>query len=129
MCAVSGSKLEVELRGTQAVLVCREHLRSANLHQVKTGTQCLHLIAVINISNNLIPCSSRGDLEASPHLASPLQHILHHVLSPGPHLVAVTHEKLAEACPVDHIRVEMRCHQKICHAVCEVIHNYSVQVV
>ena len=88
-------------------------------------------------------------------------------LSPGPHLVAVAHEQLAEAGPVDHIRVEMGClqcrdganvaqmeiwwwccekfssmwmnwclqfswcyyHQKICHAVCEVIHNYSVQVV
>ena len=32
-------------------------------------------------------------------------------LSPGPHLVAVAHEQLAEAGPVDHIRVEMGCLQ------------------
>ena len=45
-------------------------------------------------------------LEAVAHLAPSLQNVLHHVLAPGPHGVALPHEELVEAHLVPHVSVE-----------------------
>ena len=48
-------------------------------------------------------------LEGTSHLASSLENILDHVLASGPHLVTLLQEVLAEAHPVDLVRVEGGC--------------------
>ena len=83
-------------------------------------------------------------LESGPHLASSLQYILDHVLALAPHCVALLHEELAEAHPVDLVCTEAGSldlkdektfetfrndHEKVVHAVSEVINNYPVQIV
>ncbi len=45
-------------------------------------------------------------LESIAHLATPLQDVLHHLLPPLPHGVALLHEELVESHLVPHVRVE-----------------------
>ena len=68
-------------------------------------------------------------LESSSHLSSSLQHEFDHIFASVPHLVALIHEVLAEAQPVDPVRAETGAHDEVVHAVGEVVDNDSVKIV
>ena len=69
------------------------------------------------------------NLKVGSHLAAPLEDVFDHVLALGPHLVALLHEELVEAHPVDPVGAEGRGHQEEVHAVDEVVHNDPVEPV
>jgi len=125
------------------VTIGTDHIGGSLLEDIQVDTKGLHLIGVVVGTKRLEVIGERyldsiemvyslldiSYLEGTSHLASSLENILDHVLASAPHLVTLLQEVLAEAHPVDLVRVEGGRHQEIVHAVHEVVHNDPVEAV
>ena len=97
-----------------------DHIGGSLLENVQVDTKGLHLIGGVVGTKRLEVIGERylcsielvyslfdiSYLEGTSHLASSLENIFDHVLASAPHLVTLLQEILAEAHPVDLVRVE-----------------------
>ena len=133
------------VEGRETVAVGADDVVGPLLEDVQTHAERLHLVGGVVVpegpsvpgqgnldgleSRNIFLCPEYSTLEGTAHLAAPLEDVLDHVLAPAPHLVALLHEELVEAHPVDPVGAEGRGHQEEVHAVDEVVHDDPVEPV